>query len=98
MIAQSCEYIKYHSIVPFKWVESMLQELYLNKAVFKTIRDKDSLTWKLGKNEYLDFIIKPLILLGFNVQRQLHWGASQEDSGNILRAAYKSRIFFSESL
>ena len=49
MIAQSCEYIKNHSIVPFKWVESMVQELYLNKAVFqnhKGQRQYDLKTWQ----------------------------------------------------
>ena len=40
---------KNHSIVPFKWVESMVQELYLNKAVFqnhKGQRQSDLKTWQ----------------------------------------------------
>ena len=33
MVAKLCEYIKNHGIVHFKWVNCMLCELYLNKAV-----------------------------------------------------------------
>lgn len=31
--AQLCEHVKNHYIVPFKWVNCIVWELYLNKAV-----------------------------------------------------------------
>ena len=36
MAAQFCEYIKRHWIVYIKWVDGMICDLYLNKAVFKS--------------------------------------------------------------
>ena len=36
MVAQLSEYIKSHRRVHFKWVDCMICELYLNKAVNKT--------------------------------------------------------------
>ena len=40
MVAQLCEYTKNHLIVHFKWVNCMVHEVYLDKALKKNMQTK----------------------------------------------------------